>query len=394
MNVQHHWALIPRDGLVCKDGRGWFTSASGRGHALDWPFPSTLLGALRTGCGRGIEARRGQPLSAEEWLELAAGISLGATLALRRPLGAAFAPAHRLWPVPADALLVEGRAEVIRLDPKPPVVATLGRDDDEARERQWRPVVDDLAKPRTPPRWWRDAEFSAWLAGRAVAADADGERRQTGMQRRLQAHVGIVAETQTADEGILFAHDVLETLDGDRSEWGIGCTLAREADLPPPLQPVTLGSDRRPANVEELAPDVFAAPEAVVAAFGRGSAGLRLIAVTPLCFERGWLPDGLSIADGTYRGRLDPIGAEVVLRAAFVPRPQHVSGWDLARKQNKPVSRLVPPGAVYFFARGDGRPFTKDDAQCLWLTALGQRTSEGFGRVVPGIWPREEQEPR
>lgn len=391
MSVQHHLAMIPRDGLFCKDGRGWFTSASGRGHALDWPFPSTMLGALRTACGRAIEAGRGRTLNREEWLDHSAGIALGAVFPLRRPLGTSFSPADRLWPVPADALFLEGRDQVTRLDPKPPLVATLGRDDDDAREGLWRPAVDDPAKPRTPPRWWRDAEFSAWLAGEAVAADADGEQTRPSMQRRLQAHVGIVAETQTAEEGILFAHDVFETLDGDRCEWGIGCTVELPSGTPLPLSPVTLGSDRRPARIEDIEPKVFAMPEVVQTAFRtrEGSRWLRLVAVTPLFFEHGWLPDSLTRHDGKYRGCLQPIGAEVVLRGAFVPRPQHVSGWDMANNQCKPISRLVPPGAVYFFERADGGSFTADDAAALWLSAIGGRAGEGFGRIVPGIWQGE-----
>ena len=32
-----HLALVPRDGFFAKDGRGWHTSVSGRGHGLDWP---------------------------------------------------------------------------------------------------------------------------------------------------------------------------------------------------------------------------------------------------------------------------------------------------------------------------------------------------------------------
>jgi CRISPR-associated protein Cmr3 len=379
-------ALIPRDGLFCKDGRGWFTSASGRGHALDWPFPSTLLGALRTACGRAIEAGRGRPLSAEEWLEHGACVALGATLALRRSLGASFSKADRLWPVPADALFLEGQCQVTRLDPKPPLVATLGRNDDDAREGLWRPIVDDPAKPRTPPRWWRDAEFSAWLAGQPVAADPDGEQQRPRMHRRLQAHVGIAAETQTAEEGILFAHDVFETLDGDRSEWGIACAFDRPGDVPPPVSPVTLGSDRRPAHVETLAPEVFAAPQALIDTFKDGRARLRLVAVTPLVFKNGWLPDGLTATNAGYQGRLDAIGAEVMLRAAFVPRPQHVSGWDMARNQNKPVTRLVPSGAVYFFECCGGRAFTAEDATKIWLSAIGDRVSEGYGRVVLGVW--------
>jgi CRISPR-associated protein Cmr3 len=76
----------------------------------------------------------------------------------------------------------------------------------------------------------------------------------------------------------------------------------------------------------------------------------------------------------------------VILRAAFVPRPIHVSGWDMAAGAPKPTSRMVAPGAVYFFERADGEPFGEADARSLWLAALGTRTEEGFGRVAPGVW--------
>ena len=84
----------------------------------------------------------------------------------------------------------------------------------------------------------------------------------------------------------------------------------------------------------------------------------------------------------------------VILRAAFVPRPLHVSGWGMTRSSDnlksggapKPTRRLVAPGAVYFFDRGEGNSFSRADAEALWLRRIGLCTDEGFGRVVPGIW--------
>jgi CRISPR-associated protein Cmr3 len=65
----------------------------------------------------------------------------------------------------------------------------------------------------------------------------------------------------------------------------------------------------------------------------------------------------------------------------------------MATGKPKRTQRLVPPGAVYFFERVDRKPFTPDQAQALWCTALGHRehTSQGFGRVVPGIWQPKDQ---
>src|SRR5690606_7359074 len=100
----------------------------------------------------------------------------------------------------------------------------------------------------------------------------------------------------------------------------------------------TFGSDSRLARVEQLPSALFEPPSRLLEAFRSGSAGLRLVAVSPLCFDRGWVPDGLVSRNGEYRGEL--AGHEVVLRAAFVPRPIHVSGWDMAEGKPKPTSRM------------------------------------------------------
>lgn len=385
MTTTTRLALVPRDGFFCKDGRGWHTSSSGRGHGLDWPWPSTILGALRSAWGRGEEAMSGSRFGADDWRTRTAEIRLGRTLVLRRRHGVAWRVEDTTWPVPLDALWVEGRCEVYRLEPIQPLVPTLGRDDDAVRESLMRPVLDGTGKPLGPPRWWSSNDFLAWLAGRSVAVRESDEVLTAA--RRVQVHVGILPEELTADEGVLFSHDIIETLEPS-AEWAIGA----EVGLPDgALSGVaTLGSDSRLARVEPLPAALFEPPARLLEAFRSPSKGLRVVTVTPLCFARGWLPDGLEEDDGAYRGRVPGIDHDVILRAAFVPRPIHVSGWDMAANGGKgtpkPTSRMVAPGAVYFFERTDGIPFGEADARSLWLEALGTRTEEGFGRVVPGVW--------
>jgi len=376
-----HIALVPRDGIFCKDGRGWHTSASGRGHSLDWPWPSTILGALRTAWGRAEEEKTGVLFDTADWRTQTGPIKLGRTLVLRRPLTVGWSAEHTTWPVPLDAYWLEGSTEVQQLEPVKPIVSSLGRDDDEAREFLWRPLRSNATKPLAAPRWWHRQDFASWLAGQSVLAQVSGE--ELGLARRIQAHVGIMPEELTADEGVLFSHVVIETLDHE-GEWAIGL----EAVLPNDnLSTVgTLGSDSRLVRLETVPAALFAPPASVIEAFQATSIGLRLVAITPLCFERGWLPDGLESCNGTYRGRLSGVEHELVLRAAFVSRPAHVSGWDIATCKPKPTSRMVAPGAVYFFERTDGEPFAKADARALWLATVGGRTDEGFGRVVPGVW--------
>lgn len=375
-------AIIPRDGFFCKDGRGWFTSESGRGHGLEWPWPSTVRGALRTAWGRAAEDKAGC-FDAGQWLTRTAAVRLVRMLALRRPHGAAWKPEHAVWPTPLDAILFEGKPAIERLDPRKPALPTLGRDDDEAREALWTPVPGSAEKPVKLPLWWGHAEMAAWLACKEVNAPGKDALR---LERRLQVHVGIQSEELTAEESALYSHDILETVEFG-AEWAIGV----EAALPDGVLPATatLGSDARPARIESLPEAVFAPPTDVLQAFQQGSRGLRLVLVTPACFSGGWLPDILTSQGKEYRGELLGTGT-VILRAAFVPRPMHISGWDMAAKGGrgapKATARMAPPGAVYFFERADGKDFTEAEAKALWLAALGGRTEEGFGLVVPGVW--------
>ena len=420
MTVRSHLAVLPRDGFFCKDGRGWHTSTSGRGHALDWPWPSTVLGALRTASGRATE--NGRALTGPEWQEHAKSVSLHRLLALRRQVVGTgpWGPEHRVWPAPVDALWLEGTAggrslNALRPQPSASGVRTLGRRSrisaqaaaevfDQARETLWWPRVEDQAKPLASPRWWSETDFIAWLAGETARTDGSMWRWAEKPLRRVQARVGIDPETFTATESVLFSHDVIETvdrLDASRraAEWAIGA----EVELPTAFGAsiLRLGSDSRLAHLEALSEHVFAAPTRLIEAFqngGSGHKGLRLVVVTPARFQNGWLPSGFNVHDGEFRGQLGGgISGELRLRAAFVPRPLHVSGWNMVGGGNvrggkrpggapKETSRMVQAGAVYFFERLDGRPFDGEDARKLWLAALGARTDEGFGRVVPGVW--------
>jgi CRISPR-associated protein Cmr3 len=387
--------LSPRDGFFLKDGREWATSQEGRAHSLAWPMPSTLLGALVTARGRGREAA-GARLDPSNWEALAKATELGPTVALRRPVigeGGEWRAEHRVWPVPADALFLagnDGKPERIqRLDPVPQHCAVLGRDDDPAHEALWWPRAEAQAKPATPPSWWEEAAFVQWLADRGTERPCEGAFRGLEQPRNFQTHVGIDPATLAARESILFAHDVIEVLDGKRHEWAIGCRVMMSEDVP---VYATLGGDRRLARVMAAKDGLFAMPPALRASFERQPPlGVRLVATTPAAFTHGWRPDGFEPGtDGVCRGTLPDIDGELILRAAFVPRAAHVSGWDMAKGGPKPTTRLVPPGAVYHFVRRDGGAFSTAEAERLWLVALGDRTREGFGRFVPGVWVPEE----
>lgn len=380
-----HLALVPRDGFFVKDGRGWHTSASGRGHGLGWPWPSTLLGALRSAWGREEEERRGRPFATKDWPEETASIHLGPSLPLRRTVGTtSWESSTRAWPVPSDAVHL-GQQEYEPLKPSPvaPDVRTLGSEDDEAVEALWMANPTEKSKPRPTPEWWGDSRFLGWLAGDDLHENEGTGGQEFRMTRRVESHVGISPTSLTAVEGVLFSHDVVETLTRE-VEWAFGVQLSLPNEHA--MRAAMVGADRRVARVEAVSPEVFALPDRVRTAFQRRSPGLRVITVTPTQFHDGWLPDGLICSGGEYRGHIQGLRHEVVLRAAMVGRPMHISGWDMVQSSPKATARVVPRGSVYFFERVDRQGFDEQDAAALWFAALGTRTNEGFGYVVPGVW--------
>lgn len=376
-----HLALFPRDGFFCKDGRGWHGGAAGAGHGLDWPWPSTLRGAVRTLWGRAHE-----PIVARQgWPAATAAVTLGASLPMWRAHGGG--PLARRWPVPADVEYVPaaaGQPAVVRLlQPAPSAISTLGRDDDDARERLWIAPADARGKPGARPRWWTESELAAWLAGGAIAATPAIAADHPVRRRVTRLAIG---PNQAAVDGALFSHDVVETVEPD-GEWAIAAIVdAPDAQFG---AIATLGSDRRVARVEPLPSDPFAVPVSLTATDAPDAVGLRLLVVTPTIFARGWLPDGLDARDGAFRGHLAGLGPEVVLRAAITARPVAISGWDMtAGKTGAPRSTnlAVAPGAVYFFHRADGAAFSAAELAGLWLAALGARCDDGFGRVIAAAW--------
>lgn len=379
-------ALTLRDGWFLKDGRGWGTSDSGRAGGLDWPLPNTLLGMIRSAVGRAVESRTGCLLVGSQWEQATSAVQLGAALALRREATQrAWEPRHRMWPVPADALFVEDAPHVQRLDPVAPK-AVLRKD---VADGLLFPEVPEKTKPRPGPRWWTEDEFVDWLMLKAVLNNvraSDLEAR--AMASRTQVHVKVDPETFTADEGMLFSVEVTEPLRAvgrNTYEWSI----ALESDVPDEdsdalSQSVfVVGGNGRSARAEPTTESLFALPSAMRSA--SWGSRVRLVVVTPALFEGGWLPDGFARRDDCIEGCLPSIGP-VILRAAYVPRPQHASGWDVVKGTPRATERLVPAGAVYFVESLDGRPFEKKDVEGLWLMGIGGRTEHGFGRVVPGRW--------
>ena len=114
---------------------------------------------------------------------------------------------------------------------------------------------------------------------------------------------------------------------------------------------------------------------------------MRLVLVGPAAFDAGWRPASLDPVGGRFVGSFAGLD-DIVLHAACVGRPQHVSGWDVATGSPKATRRLAPAGSVFFITRRSGEPFTAADARAVWLASVGEPADrpDRLGAVVPGIW--------
>ena len=389
-------ALEPRDGFFCKDGRGWTTTAAGRARSLSWPHTTTVRGALRTAWGLAVEKARGRPLARDEWPDATAGLGLELVLPLRRHGTGAWQASSRLWPCPADAVGFRDDAHPVALRPRPAAPCTLGSVDEPALEGLWRATLERRDKPRPLAPWWPESAFVPWLCGEPAELPAASELTPKG---RTDVHVAIDPATQTARDEMLFSTEVVEPWvkgPGGAWEWALGTVFRLAAgETPFPEGPLTLGGDRRLVWTSAVEGDLRSFPEQLATRAREKPRGLRLVVVTPACFDAGWLLPGFEVVQGCYRGHLPGLEAELVLRAAMVRRPLHVSGWNMAGGKGpggepRPTRRLVPPGAVYFIEKLGGAEFDVEELRRLWLVPLGLHAEDGLGRIVPGLWRPED----
>jgi CRISPR-associated protein Cmr3 len=400
------WLIEPRDPLVARDGRP--AQFGGRLSTLAFPFPSLLAGAVRTRLGAGTDGPfllHGAAL--EELKRIAvAGPLLAEIAELAESDGEHEAIADWLPPAPRDALLLAeaGRPPALhrllpRSDAREGGVDTLPG----AGLLPVAPARQPVAgkPPAAGPAFWRWQELERWLATPADRDEVDLAGMGIGhlpVERR--SHLAIEPGERVGIDGMLFETAGLRfalpaeplhpavlapRLAPRRLALSLRCageavagrTLALAAQLAP------LGGERRLARWRQADrgwPTLPAAVRQAVTATRRA----RLVLLTPALFGGGALPRW---SGGAWPGG-GPVRATV--RAACVPRPEVVSGWDLATGQAKPTRRLAAAGGVYFVElAGGGIEELGRWCDAVWLACVSdaeQDRRDGFGLAVVGTW--------
>jgi CRISPR-associated protein Cmr3 len=363
--------IEPLDVLVLRGNR-LFGDPGSYGESLVPPWPSVAAGAIRSA----VLARGGDPsaFAKGQWEHP----SLGTPSEPGPFTVTAFHLARRrdervepLFALPADLMIErKGEAFVVRAVRPTAVAQALAS----SNPLPWLPVLAQEKRAKPVTGWWlTGAGWHSYLRGEPVT-QAHFVHEKSLWQYDLRVGVGLSAATRHVEEGKLFSVNAVAF----KPDVGF---LARIAGSDLTTNDfLRFGGDGRGANMQVVEVDW---PQPDLERIARAKQA-RLVLTTPGLFERGWLPTGFSLVDGTCR--LELHGVRARLAAAAVPRAEVISGFDIAISLPKPALRAAPGGSVYWLEDLDATPdaLRKLAETGLWPGELHNdaRRAEGFNRVT------------
>lgn len=375
------WIIEPRDPLLVRDGRPFSATPGARAVSLNFPFPSTTTGAVRTRAGRDASGRFVADPAAMQAIAVCGPLLV--------ELDDEDAIADWLLPAPADALLLpaDENRPAIRHWLRPQTLPDGAVSDQPAGLALVGLAAPDPRKPqKDAPAFWRCCHFEQWL--HQPTSDIPPDLGHAGPTRETRIQIGRDAQRGAAADGALFETSGLEfTRSGagpHRLSGARRLALAVATDATLPAQPVHdhMGGERRLVTWRRANQTLPACPPELaqrIAADGR----CRLILLTPACFSAGFRPTWL----------LNPRnGVTPRLAAIAINRAQVVSGWDFVKQEPKPTRRLAPAGAVLFLNL-EGEPAEIANwIKTTWMQCVSdslQDRLDGFGLAVLGAWSVE-----
>jgi CRISPR-associated protein Cmr3 len=412
--METYLTITPHDPIIARDGRP-FGIGQRRMRSLTWPYPSVLAGSLRTIIGKQI----GTDFKEAVIVRALKNISVSGPLPLWSD--------KLFFPAPKDILVRDDgdRRQAYALRPKKmkKMSEDNGREGCDLPKGNLLPTllpmnVQDF-KRAAVPYFWSAEMMTKWLIdplGKDFEAPPDPEKADSGTnflpspQKDSRVHVQISPELGSSDEGMLF---MTVGLDLTHKATPKGIQLAARFDATGIFENKveivdlfgTFGGERRLAlwktEATEMMQKIWSFPEEIRQALDdqkkrTSKQRIRMVLATPAVFSRGWLPGWLKIEEDLIVGTPpldDPAGLKLRLISASIDRWKPISGWSLEcrpRPGPKPIRRLVPAGAVYFFEvlAGDGSAL----AERLWLRSVsdkepdGQDWRDGFGLALWGVW--------
>lgn len=400
------WLIEARDPLIFRDGRP--IGGNAPIETVDFPLPSTLAGAVRgriASDDHGFMFRGRGPRCDRQLDELR-------QIPVRGPVLAELTPAGEilgwLFPAPRDAIVRE-EGQNLALTPLRPRPLPPGRQIAGLADAGLIPVAprDGLPYGKSHGeqlQFWREQQTMAWLEGTPVAPCPPAELGLPALPRESRMHLVMQPGQRVGVDGGLFETTGLRFMQthgraprlGNLRHYALsaccpgGIIDGKRLDLRRELAP--LGGERRlarwsPTPQGRRWPD---SPKGLFSAIA-STRRARIVLATPAIFTDGALPG--------WSGRSWPHGGPVVatVRAACVPSPQIVSGWDMANNRPKPARRMAASGSVYFVElTGGGATDIEQWITRSWLQCVSDDDTDrrdGFGLATIGVWPEETECP-
>jgi len=387
------WIIEARDPLIFRDGRPIGGNAPIA--TMNFPYPSTLAGAVR---GRLASDARGFTLTGQK-----GPLTDLRQIPVRGPLLAEVSPTGDLlgWllPAPRDAHFNRDEAGSVSLTPLLPRPLTPGRHVDGLTQHPLCPLSPASPHPpgkppRHPPVFWREQHYLDWLLGK-VPAHTDFHDLGIGtFPREARMHIAMKPDERVSEDGDLFETVGLRFADtptpGKLRECrhyalSVACPGGTVAGKPLALRHelAPLGGERRLARWSPSKAPWPRPPEGLYRHILQ-TRRARLLLVTPAIFTNGALPG--------WSGNPWPGGGPVraTVRAASVPTPQIVSGWDMETNRPKPTRRMAASGSVYFVElKCDDDAALRAWIDNTWLHSISDTPEDrrdGFGLATLGVW--------
>ena len=371
MNV---WTIEPHDPLIVRDGRPFDSTPGARAVSLEFPFPSTTTGGVRTRDGLDADGRFQKS-------EISRVKQIGVRGPLPVELDATTGEITQwLAPRPADALLLDvepqdsDKAQIRRLVPLELETGTTDLPDGLSLVGMPNP---DQRKPCKAPRYWYWRHFEKWLLN---PSDGDAELADFGHDGPVpetRTHVSIDCEKQTAQEGLLFQTRGLEFT---RSNGKTRLALAVATDAPNLKQGLApLGGERRLVHWRYSHQSLPHCPAELKSRIMQDR-HCRVLLLTPAYFLAGSQPSWL------LEQHMDVTPS---LQAVAISKYQVVSGWDFEKRCSKPTRRLAPAGTVMFVSLAGDRAAIERWVDATWMQCISdeeQDRRDGFGLAVLGVW--------
>ncbi len=179
--------------------------------------------------------------------------------------------------------------------------------------------------------------------------------------------------TRTSDEGMLYRMEMvrLEKQQEDKTWQSLSFWVEYDGIQLPTETWVRIGGDKKATYINSCQLSI----ENLLPRPTLQSNQFKIYLATPALFEAGWYPENLLALH------------DLELIAAAVGKPMHLGGWDMDKRQPKPMFKGLPAGSVYYVQL---KSDSKKDINAIVQAIHGKTISEygmnkqGFGAAFIG----------